>query len=212
MIDKTHDPKLQSWVESANREGCDFPIQNLPVGVFQAPGEGRARLGVAIGDFILDAGEWLAGETLNGYLGLSATERRDLRQEWSKALEAGAAKRPLFAQADCVMRLPAVVGDYTDFYASIHHATNMGRMFRPDNPLLPNYKHVPIAYHGRCSSLVVSGRRFAGRAGSSARGDLGRHGSWTTKWSWAHSSVPGTRSVNRLGCSKRKITSRASAC
>ncbi len=168
MIDKTHDPKLRSWVESANRAGCDFPIQNLPVGVFQAAGEGRARLGVAIGDFILDAGEWLAGETLNGYLGLSATERRDLRQEWSKTLEAGSAKRSLFPQVDCVMRLPAIVGDYTDFYASIHHATNMGRMFRPDNPLLPNYKHVPIAYHGRCSSLVVSGtpvRRPCGQLG-----------------------------------------------
>jgi fumarylacetoacetase len=168
MIDQTHDPKLRSWVESANRPGCDFPIQNLPVGVFVAAGENRARLGVAIGDFILDVGEWLAGETLNGYLALPATQRRELRRKWSKALEAGALKRSLYPQAESVMRLPAVVGDYTDFYASIHHATNVGRMFRPDNPLLPNYKHVPIAYHGRCSSLVVSGtpvRRPCGQLG-----------------------------------------------
>ncbi len=175
MIDKTHDPKLRSWVDSANRPGCDFPIQNLPVGVFQAAEKGepggvspRSRLGVAIGDFILDAGEWLSEETLNEYLALPATQRRDLRQEWSRALEAGAIQRSLYPQAECTMRLPAVVGDYTDFYASIHHATNVGRMFRPDNPLLPNYKHVPIAYHGRCSSLVVSGtpvRRPCGQLG-----------------------------------------------
>src|SRR5947208_108284 len=168
MIDETHDAALRSWVESANREGCDFPIQNLPLGVFRAPGEARARLGVAIGDFILDAGEWLTGETLNGYLALPATQRGDLRREWSRALAAGAARRPLHAQADCAMLLPAAVGDYTDFYASIHHATNVGRMFRPDNPLLPNYKHVPIAYHGRSSSLVVSGtpvRRPCGQLG-----------------------------------------------
>jgi fumarylacetoacetase len=168
MIDETHAAELRSWVDSANRPGCDFPIQNLPLGVFQAAGQSQARLGVAIGDFILDAGEWLAGETLNGYLALSATERRDLRQEWSKALEAGAVQRSLYPQAECTMRLPACVGDYTDFYASIDHATNVGRMFRPDNPLLPNYKHVPIAYHGRCSSLVVSGtpvRRPYGQLG-----------------------------------------------
>jgi fumarylacetoacetase len=157
MIDRTHDPALRSWVDSANRPGCDFPIQNLPVGVFQPPGENRSRLGIAIGDFILDAGEWLAGDTLNGYLALPATQRKDLRLRWSKALEAGAAERPLYSQAECAMRLPAVVGDYTDFYASIHHATNVGRIFRPDNPLMPNYKHLPVAYHGRCSSLVASG-------------------------------------------------------
>jgi fumarylacetoacetase len=155
-------------VPSANRPGCDFPIQNLPVGVFQAPGETRARPGVAIGDFILDAGAWLPGDTLNGYFALPAAQRRGLRHEWSRALEAGAAERPLYPQAGCVMRLPAVVGDYTDFYASIDHATNVGRMFRPDSPLLPNYKHVPIAYHGRSSSLVAGGtpvRRPCGQLG-----------------------------------------------
>jgi fumarylacetoacetase len=173
MIDDTHDPRRRSWVESANREGCDFPIQNLPVGVFRAPGERRARLGVAIGDSILDAGQWLAGETLNAYLALAGTQRRDLRREWNKALEAGASQRPLHAQAQCEMLLPAVVGDYTDFYASIHHATNVGRMFRPDNPLLPNYKHVPIAYHGRSSSLVVSGTSVRRPCGQLGEGKFG---------------------------------------
>jgi fumarylacetoacetase len=168
MIDATHDPARRSWVESANVPDCDFPIQNLPLGVFRAPGETRARVGIAIGDKILDAGEWLAGDCLNTYLALPNTQHRDLRQEFSRALEAGATTRPLFAQAQCQLLLPAVVGDYTDFYASIHHATNVGRMFRPDNPLLPNYKHVPIGYHGRASSLVASGtpvRRPQGQLG-----------------------------------------------
>lgn len=173
MIDHTHDPKLRSWVESANRPGCDFPIQNLPLGVFQPPGESGARLGVAIGDAILDVSEWLPGQTLNAFLTLPATFRHELRRLISRALEVGSEPRPLFSQADCQMRLPAVVGDYTDFYASIHHATNVGRMFRPDNPLLPNYKHVPIAYHGRSSSLVVSGtavRRPCGQLGEGRYG------------------------------------------
>jgi fumarylacetoacetase len=168
MIDQTHDPGLRSWVDSANRPGCDFPIQNLPLGVFQVIGTSQARLGVAIGDFILDVGEWLAGETLNGYFALPAAQRRDLRREWSRVLQAGGAERPLYPQAQCVMQLPAAIGDYTDFYASIDHAVNVGRLFRPDNPLLPNYKHVPIAYHGRSSSLVVSGtpvRRPRGQLG-----------------------------------------------
>jgi fumarylacetoacetase len=168
MTDRTHEPVLRSWVDSANRPGCDFPIQNLPLGVFLAPGETRARPGVAIGDFILDVGWWLPGDTLNGYFALPAAQRRDLRREWSRALEAGMTQQPLYPQTGCVMRLPAGVGDYTDFYASIDHATNVGRMFRPDNPLLPNYRHVPIAYHGRSSSLVVSGtpvRRPCGQLG-----------------------------------------------
>lgn len=167
MTDETHDPTRRSWVESANREGCDFPIQNLPVGAFRIRGETRTRVGVAIGDEILDAGDWLSGGTLNDYFALPATHRRDLRRQWSGALVDGATKRVLHAQADCEMLLP-VVSDYTDFYASIHHATNVGRMFRPDNPLLPNYKHIPIAYHGRSSSLVASGtpvRRPSGQLG-----------------------------------------------
>lgn len=167
-IDDTHDPTRKSWVESANRAGCDFPLQNLPLGVFVPPQENRARIGIAIGDFILDASEWLRGGSLNDYFALSPAERGDLRKQWVKALEAGAPQRELFRRDDYTLLLPARVGDYTDFYASIHHATNVGKLFRPDNPLLPNYKHVPIAYHGRASSLVVSGspvRRPQGQLG-----------------------------------------------
>jgi fumarylacetoacetase len=168
MTDDMHDPRRRSWVESANRVGGDFPIQNLPLGVFRPTATSRPRIGIAIGDSILDASEWLPGGTLNTYFALPIGQRRDLRREWVKALEAGAAPRQLFAQAHCELLLPAEVGDYTDFYASIHHATNVGRLFRPDSPLLPNYKHVPIAYHGRASSLVVSGapvRRPCGQLG-----------------------------------------------
>lgn len=168
MIDETHDPALKSWVESANQPNCEFPIQNLPLGVFRTRGDSRPQIGIAIGDQVLIAQEWLAGENLNEYMSLPASARRDLRRNLSKALRKGARRRELIAQSDCEMLLPAAIGDYTDFYASIDHATNVGRMFRPDNPLLPNYKHVPIAYHGRASSIVVSGtpvRRPAGQLG-----------------------------------------------
>jgi fumarylacetoacetase len=168
MIDETHDPELTSWVESANEPGCDFPIQNLPLGVFRAANEVQPRIGAAIGDSILPLNAWLHGETLNAYMALPASQRRGLRQEISKALRHGSPARDLILQSDAEMLLPAAIGDYTDFYASIHHATNVGRMFRPDNPLLPNYKHVPIAYHGRASSIVVSGtpvRRPVGQLG-----------------------------------------------
>ncbi|MFL6350674.1 MAG: fumarylacetoacetase [Bryobacteraceae bacterium] len=173
MIDETHDPKLKSWVASANHEGCDFPIQNLPLGVFRNGSSLRPRLGVGIGDFILDIGEWLTGEILNGYMSLPATQRRDLRAQLSRVLAKGSLKRELVAQSECEMLMPAAIGDYTDFYASIHHAKNVGSMFRPDNPLLPNYKHVPIAYHGRCSSIVISGsavRRPQGQLGEAQFG------------------------------------------
>lgn len=173
MIDDTHDPKRQSWVESANPPGCDFPIQNLPLGVYRARGNPLPRIGIAIGDAILDASEWLPGETLNAYCTLAHMERRDLRKEWCKALEAGALRRDLHRQADCTMFLPTAAGDYTDFYASIDHATNVGKMFRPDNPLLPNYKHVPIAYHGRSSSLVASGTAVTRPNGQLAEGKFG---------------------------------------
>ncbi len=155
-VDDTHDPARKSWADSANVSGCDFPIQNLPLCVFTPPGAATARVGVAIGNGILDASEWIAGDSLNGYFTLPPADRGVLRKQWVKALETGSMTRPLFAQSECVYHLPARVGDYTDFYASIHHATNVGKLFRPDNPLLPNYKHIPIAYHGRASSLVVS--------------------------------------------------------
>jgi fumarylacetoacetase len=170
MMDETHDPQLASWVASANRDGCDFPIQNLPLGVFRTREAPRARVGAAIGDFVLDVSEWIPGETLNGYMGMPQEWRRELRAHISKLLRRGSLSRPLLSQNDCEMLLPAEIGDYTDFYASIHHATNVGRLFRPDNPLFPNYKHVPIAYHGRASSVVISGtpiRRPYGQLGPS---------------------------------------------
>ena len=173
-LDATHDPDLRSWVASA-QDHADFPIQNLPFGVF-GPLAGAPRGGVAIGDDILDlraldeagllegeaqaACRACAGPTLNPFLALGAGPRRALRAAVSALLAAGARERPdlLHRSADCLLHMPAQVGDYTDFYVGIHHATNVGKLFRPDNPLLPNYKWVPIGYHGRASSLRVSGQ------------------------------------------------------
>ncbi len=176
MIDETHDPARTSWVSSANGH-ADFPIQNLPFGIF-SPNGGAPRGGVAIGDLILDlslaarsgllsgeakaAAEAGAGGSLNPLLGLPASARRALRRRLSELLTAGAPDRAevetwCYPVAACTLHLPAAIGDYTDFYAGIHHALNVGRQFRPDNPLLPNYKHVPIGYHGRASSIRVSG-------------------------------------------------------
>jgi fumarylacetoacetase len=169
MVDETHDPKLESWVDSANQPDCDFPIQNLPLGVFRTRDDPRPRIGTAIGDFVLDVRQWVPGETLNPYMALPQVQRQELRRQISRALAKGAQRRELVARTDCELLLPVAIGDYTDFYASIHHATNVGSMFRPDNPLLPNYKHVPIAYHGRASSVVVSGtavRRPQGQLGA----------------------------------------------
>lgn len=169
MTDETHSPELRSWVASANLPGCDFPIQNLPVGVFSLGSERRLRSGVAIGDSILE----VAQGDLQWFLGLPAWQRREQRQRWSRALRAGAKEANLHKQSECRMHLPCAIGDYTDFYASIHHATNVGRMFRPDNPLLPNYKHLPVGYHGRASSIVVSGTPVRRPAGQLAAGVFG---------------------------------------
>ena len=170
MIDATHDQGLRSWVASAIGHS-EFPIQNLPLGVFSPPG-GKPRIGVAIGDKIFDLsaaaeagaiGSAIAPAcrepVLNALLGESAAARKELRQTLSELLAERAKPRPewLHAMASSVLHLPARIGDYTDFFAGIHHATNTGRQFRPDNPLLANYKYVPVAYHGRASSVVVSG-------------------------------------------------------
>lgn len=172
MLDQTHDPALTSWVESANGHR-DFPVQNLPLGIFSSEGLER-RAGVAIGDFILDLpaaaealGEaWreeLAQPVLNGFFALGSGPRQDLRQRLSELLtdsaHRDALEGALVGQSEATMHLPAIIGDYTDFYVGIHHATNVGRQFRPDNPLLPNYKFVPIGYHGRGSSVRVSGEK-----------------------------------------------------
>jgi fumarylacetoacetase len=174
-IDETHDPKRQSWVASANGH-ADFPVQNLPLGIFSPAGRGP-RGGMAIGEAILDlvalaasgllAGDALigggaaAGATLNPLLALGTIPRRALRKRVSVLLSDSVYRErvsPMLHDAiDCAMHLPAAIGDYTDFYVGIHHAMNIGRQFRPDNPLLPNYKHVPIGYHGRASSVRPSG-------------------------------------------------------
>jgi fumarylacetoacetase len=176
-LDRTHDPAAGAWLDSARTTDADFPVQNLPFGIFRDGGEGEPRVGVAIGDRILDlaragADGLLAGlsddlraaagaRTLNPLMALGSEVARALRHRLFDLLvdpEAAARVRPCLAAASrAELLLPAEVGDYTDFYASVHHATNVGSMFRPDNPLLPNYRHVPIGYHGRASSVVVSG-------------------------------------------------------
>ena len=175
-LDPTHDSLRRSWVLSANGHR-DFPIQNLPIGIFSPP-EDPPRAGVAIGDKILDipavlsagllfgdarqAAEATIGWTLNNFLALDPEVRNALRHRLSDLL---AASQPdadkvvphLYDSSWCQLHLPAWIGDYTDFYTGIHHAQNVGKQFRPDNPLLPNYKHVPIGYHGRSSSIVPAG-------------------------------------------------------
>lgn len=182
MIDATHDATLRSWVASANRAGCDFPIQNLPLGKFRRAGSSEPwRIGIAIGDQVLDlllartqcawSGDVdrlldpLAGGDMNRFMALGPAARRALRAAVSQLLRDGSEHGPsleacLVPQAAVEMALPCAIGGYTDFYTSIHHATAVGRQFRPDSPLLPNYRWVPIGYHGRTSSIGVSGQQF----------------------------------------------------
>jgi fumarylacetoacetase len=145
------------WVEAANDPACDFPIENLPYGMFERAGE--ARLSVAIGDQILDATAAFGVDSMKRVMAMPRGQRRDLRDRIRRFLERQepAAESLLTPMRGARMLLPCEIGDYTDFYASIHHATNVGRMLRPDNPLLPNYKWLPVAYHGRASSIVPSG-------------------------------------------------------
>lgn len=178
-LDATHDPALRSWVASANAAGNDFPIQNLPYGRFKRAGTDEPwRIGVAIGDQVLDLKlaraqcPWgqgidellapLAAGDLNAFMALGTAARGTVRGVLSAALAEGSDQGPflelcLVPQAQVELSLPVRTTDYTDFYAGIHHATTVGKLFRPDNPLLPNYKWVPIGYHGRASSLVPSG-------------------------------------------------------
>ena len=180
-LDDTHDGRLRSFVEAANDAAGDFPVQNLPVGVFRRGGARPARIGCAIGDAVLDllacaergllrglpteVEDACRTSGLNALMAIEPRVRGTLRHRLSHLLRADGgfvtarndAGAVLVRRADAEMLLPAAVGDYTDFYASVHHATNVGKMLRPDNPLLPNYKWVPIGYHGRASSLVVSG-------------------------------------------------------
>jgi len=169
-LDETHDSARKSWVESANGH-TDFPVQNLPFGIF-SPENGHARVGVAIGDRILDlagigallpeaVAPALTGKSLNALLALPSADRVALRRRLSELLSSethrGLIEPMLYPAGACALHLPAAIGDYTDFYVGIHHASNVGALFRPDNPLLPNYKYVPIGYHGRASSVRPSG-------------------------------------------------------
>ena len=164
-LDDTHDPALESWVESAHAAGCEFPIQNLPFGIFKRRGQREpARGGVAIGDQILDLAALgvRTGPTLNGLAAMGRKAARKLRRELSRALSVKSKQKKrlqkhLVPIKQAELFLPVAIGDYSDFYTGIHHATNVGRLLRPDNPLLPNYKWIPIGYHGRGSSIVVSG-------------------------------------------------------
>ncbi|HET6795573.1 MAG TPA: fumarylacetoacetase [Gemmatimonadales bacterium] len=181
-MNRTHDPSLRSWVDSAQGP-TDFPIQNLPFGIFRKRDSNAAPVvGVAIGDRILDvraahslahfsgaagvAADACDSPSLNGLMSLNREHWTALRVQVSSFLAVdsptvrsgrAAAERTLVSMSDAELFLPAQIGDYSDFYASVYHATNVGSMFRPDNPLLPNYKWVPIGYHGRASSVVVSG-------------------------------------------------------
>ncbi|HEY7807014.1 MAG TPA: fumarylacetoacetase [Croceibacterium sp.] len=172
-LDETHDPQATSWVEGADGHP-EFPVQNLPLGVFSPPGGGK-RGGIAIGDFVLDlaavagllgrdasdAARLAAGETLNPLFADGNAAADALRKGVFALLTDAASERDvksaLLPASECRLHLPFAVGDYTDFYTGIHHAMNVGKQFRPDNPLLPNYKYVPIGYHGRASSIRPSG-------------------------------------------------------
>jgi len=181
-VNRTHDPALSCWVPSA-QGSTDFPIQNLPFGVFRRrERHDSPAVGIAIGDQVLDVSSGAAAEvftgdareaaeacaepSLNRLMELGARSRAALRTQVSAFLSTDSpsyrkdpalAKRCLVPMSEAELFLPAHIGDYSDFYASVHHATNVGSMFRPDNPLLPNYKWIPIGYHGRASSIVVSG-------------------------------------------------------
>jgi len=166
-LDDTCDPALRSWVQSANDPATDFPVQNLPFGRFRKKGTLEPlRIGVAIGDQVLDLSAAGLNDTddMNALMAAELQVRRRLRQSISIFLRGDSAddkaRACLVAQEDVEMALPCHIGDYTDFYTSIHHATTVGKQFRPENPLLPNYKWVPIGYHGRASSIGVSGESF----------------------------------------------------
>ncbi|MFN3235795.1 MAG: fumarylacetoacetase [Pseudomonadales bacterium] len=174
VINATHDPTLKSWVSSANRPGAEFPIQNLPFASLRRAGTNEPfRLATAIGDYALDltallatgrvsqAFEYCVSSRLNQLMAAGTGVWHQVRAELSDllrqdALDTGEIEACLIPLSDVEYDVPALIGDYTDFYTSIHHATNIGKLFRPDNPLLPNYEWVPIGYHGRSSSIGVN--------------------------------------------------------
>ncbi|HRC38481.1 MAG TPA: fumarylacetoacetase [Rubrivivax sp.] len=198
LIDATHDPALRSWVESANAPDSDFPVQNLPLGRFRLAGADEPlRCGVAIGDQVLDLklalqlSPWpdgvpellapLAAGELAAFMALGRPAWKALRAALSAALAEGSDTAPflelcLLPQAQAAMALPCRVGDYTDFYTGIHHALTVGKLMRPDHPLLPNYKWVPIGYHGRASSVTLGGPVTRPRGQTRSSGDTPHFG------------------------------------
>lgn len=178
-LNETHDPSLRSWVISANLPNADFPVQNLPFGAFLSPDDESERIGVAIGDQLVDlfasaeagafdrhgddakaAARACSGPTLNPLMAMEPRFWSALRLALSRLLRLGAeteSRLRLLPAAEADLAMPVEIGDYTDFYASIHHAFNVGSLLRPDQPLMPNYKFIPIGYHGRASSVVLSG-------------------------------------------------------
>ena len=183
-LNHTHDASARSWLASANEPGCDFPIQNLPFGVFRRRGADEPfRGGVAIGDQVIDlaavsasgvldglaadAARAAAQPALNGLMAMGPAAWRALRHALFAALRHDADATVVSALHACLVpqsavehSVPTRIGDYTDFYTSIHHARNVGRVIRPDDPLTPNFQWIPIAYHGRASSVVISGTPF----------------------------------------------------
>ena len=206
---------MKSWVESANDPAGDFPIENLPYGRFRRDRREPWRVGVAIGDQILDL---RMKEDLNAFMARGPGAWRLMRRALTSGLEFKKGKkrewsRHLVARRDVEMGLPCAIGDYTDFYAGIHHATRIGKLFRPDSPLLPNYKWVPIGYHGRASSIVVSGTPITRPAGQLKTGDTPMFGpASTTRSSSVSWSVPGTRWGSPSTSGRRKSTFSASYC
>ncbi|MBV9506930.1 MAG: fumarylacetoacetase [Acidobacteriia bacterium] len=158
-MDESHDPHLKSWVPGANTSQAGFPIQNLPYCRLRKAGSSQPRAGVRIENHILDLTESFSIESVHTILSLPKAERVALRRRISAFLTAytPGAERYLIPVEDVELMLPADIGNYTDFFASLEHATNVGSLFRPGSPLQPNYKWVPIAYHGRASSIVISG-------------------------------------------------------
>jgi len=213
LLDETHDPARRSFVANANVPGCDFPIQNLPFGAFRPVPDGQPRVGVAIGDQILDvsaaagvfdglaaaAAQACSAPFLNPLMAMGPQARSALRLELSRGLSADGdgdmRLRPfLTPMARVEMSMPVAFRNFTDFFASIFHATNAGRLFRPDNLLSPNYKYVPVAYHSRASSVCISGAPVSGRAANAkdrtARQVSRRHGISTSSSSSARLSAP----------------------
>ncbi|MCL4220062.1 MAG: fumarylacetoacetase [Phycisphaerales bacterium] len=192
-IDETHDPSLRSWVDSANDPDTDFPIQNLPLCAFRVDGGRPGRVGTRIGDQLLDLAmveDLLGTPTLlhhgedrlfeSGLSGLLrqprlawSNVRRTLVRLLTDRAQAEKLRPALLPECDAQLLLTHPVGDYTDFYASVYHATNVGSMFRPDNALLPNYKWLPVGYHGRASSIVPSGTPITRPRGQQSPADDG---------------------------------------